>query len=181
MQYQLDIHMTDEDYLQFNLFQSLELPHGKKAIRRARLILLGVVAAVLALYVWIAGWTPFSIVYVLTVSLITTIYLADYKKRVARSIRNQIKRLRKTGKLPFDEVSRVEFYEDRIVETAASSRGEKGYDTLERICVLENRYIFLFTSSVSAYILPIPQVKAQIDMQEFLNFLSGKCNTVEYY
>jgi hypothetical protein len=181
MRYQLDIHMTEEDYLQFNLFQSLELPDSKKAIRRAQLTLLGVVAAVLVLYIWVVGWTTFSIVYVPVMCLLTTIYLADYKKRVARNIRSQIKRLRKTGKLPYDENSRIEFYEDRIVETAASSRVEKGYEALERICVLEDRYIFLFTSCVAAYILPVPQVKAQIDMQEFLDFLSGKCNTVEYY
>ena len=64
MRYQLDIYMTEEDYLQFNLFQSLELPDSKKAIRRAQLTLLGVVAAVLVLYIWVVGWTTFSIVYV---------------------------------------------------------------------------------------------------------------------
>ena len=181
MRYQLEIKLTEEDYLQFNLFQAFELPHSKKAMQKSRLTFLGVVVLLLAVYIWIAGATPFSIVYSLVMCLITTIYLAYYKKLVARNIRKQIKKLCKTGKLPFDENSVIQFYEDRIVETAASSRIEKGYEALERICVLGDCYILLFTSSVAAYILPMPQVKAQIDMQDFLSFLSGKCDTVEYH
>lgn len=68
-----------------------------------------------------------------------------------------------------------------MTEITASKRAEQRYDTLERICVINDRYIFLYTSSMTAYLLPVPQISAQASKADFLAFLSRKCNTAEYY
>ncbi len=85
------------------------------------------------------------------------------------------------GKLPFDPVSTLEFYEDKMVEITASSRTEQGYNIFERVCVVKDRYILLYKSSVGAYILPVAQIKAQLNQENLVDFLSKKCTNVEYY
>lgn len=88
-------------------------------------------------------------------------------------------KLKASGKLPYDSVSRLEFYTDKIVEITDSSRIEKSYASVEQICVVKDHYIYVYTSAVSAYILPIPQLKEQADQEEFLNYLSQKCPSAE--
>jgi len=68
-----------------------------------------------------------------------------------------------------------------MVEITALQRTEQSYSILERICVVKNRYILLYKSSVSAYILPVLQTKEQLDQEDFIEFLSKKCTNVEYY
>lgn len=57
----------------------------------------------------------------------------------------------------------------------------QNYSILERICVVKDRYILLYKSSVSAYILPVLQTKEQLDQEDFMEFLSKKCTNIEYY
>ena len=135
----------------------------------------------MALFVLVLGWTTFSAIYVILLGSFTLLYMLLFKKILNRNIKAQIKRLKKTGKLPYEPVSKLEFYEDKLVEISASKRIEQGYDVLERICVVGDRFILLYNSSVGAYILPIPQLRAQLDESDFLSFLSAKCSTVEYY
>ena len=47
--------------------------------------------------------------------------------------------------------------------------------------MVKDQYIFLYTSSIGAHLLPIGQLNAQTDLNEFLNFICQKCRTVEYY
>ena len=90
-------------------------------------------------------------------------------------------KLKNSGKLPYDSVSRLEFHKDKIVESTDSTRMEQGYDSIERIYVVEDRYVYAYTSVASSYILPIPQIINQINFQEFLNYLSQKCPSAEYH
>ena len=96
-------------------------------------------------------------------------------------MKTQIKRLKKVGKLPFDPVSTLEFHEDKMVEVTALQRTEQSYSIFERICVVKDRYVLLYKSSVSAYILPVLQIKEQLNQEDFIEFLSKKCTNIEYY
>ena len=89
--------------------------------------------------------------------------------------------MKKAGKLPFDPVFDIEFLDDRYVEITPTSRIEQRYEALERICVADSRFIYLYQTSVTAQILSIQQLREQVNEQEFLSFLSQRCRTVEYY
>lgn len=181
MLFQLNINLSEDDYLSFNSFHSFESAHGKKLIRKTRISFILAMAFLAALVVLILGWTTFSVTYAALLLLFTLLYMAFYKKVLTRNIKTQIKRLKKVGKLPFDPVSTLEFHEDKMVEITALQRTEQSYSIFERICVVKNRYILLYKSSVSAYILPILQIKEQLNQDDFIEFLSRKCTNVEYY
>lgn len=181
MRFQLDVTLTEEDYLTFNHFHALESASGKKQVNKIRIVYIAFMAVLAAMVIFVLGWTTFSAANTILLGLFTVLYMLFFKKLVKRNIKAQIKRIKKTGKLPFEAVAKLEFYEDKLVEITAAKRVEQSYNIIERICVVADRYVFLYNSSVGAYILPIPQIKEQINQDDFLRFLSQKCNTVEYY
>ncbi len=181
MLFNLNINLSEDDYLDFNNFHSFESTHGKRLIRKTRIFIILTMVFMAALVVLILGWTTFSIAYATLLLLITLLYMVFFKKRLTRNIKVQIKRLKKIGKLPFDPVSTLEFYEDKMVEITALQRTEQSYSIFERICVVKDRYVLLYKSSVSAYILPVLQIKEQLNEEDFIGFLTKKCTNVEYY
>lgn len=181
MRYHLNITLTEEDYLAFNNFHSLESAAGKKVIRNSRIVFAAVMAALMALFILMVGWTTFSVTYAVLLGLFTVVYTLLFKRILKRNIRAQINRLKKTGKLPFEAAAELEFHEEKIVEITANKRVEQSYDALERICIAGSQYIYLYHSSVNAYIIPVPQLEAQLDRDAFIDFLAQKCSGIERY
>ena len=181
MLFQLNINLSEDDYLDFNKFHSFESMHGKKLINKTRIFFVLAMIFLAALFLLVMGLTIFSITYAALLLLFTLLYMVFFKKILTRNVKTQIKRLKKVGTLPFDPVSTLEFHEDKMVEITAEKRTEQSYSIFERICVVKDRFILLYNSSVGAYILPIMQVKAQVNQEELINFLSNKCSNVEYY
>ena len=181
MLFNLNINLSEDDYISFNNFHSFESAHGKKLVKKTRIRFILAMVFLAVLVVFILGWTTFSVTYATLLLLSALLYMLFFKKILTRNIKAQIKRLKKIGKLPFDPVSTLEFYEDKMVEITASNRTEQGYAVFERVCIVKERYIFLYKSSIGAYILPMAQVKEQINQEDFMAFLSKKCTNVEYY
>ena len=181
MLFQLNINLSEDDYLAFNKFHSFESMHGKKLINKTRIFFVLAMIILAALFLLVMGLTTFSITYAVLLLLFTLLYMVFFKKILTRNVKTQIKRLKKVGKLPFDPVSTLEFHEDKMVEITALQRTEQSYSIFERICVVKNRYVLLYKSSVSAYILPVTQIEAQLNQEDFIDFLSQKCTNVEYY
>ncbi|MBQ3101310.1 MAG: hypothetical protein IJC50_09995 [Clostridia bacterium] len=181
MLFQLNINLSEDDYLDFNKFHSFESMHGKKLINKTRIFFVLAMIILAALFLLVMGLTIFSITYTALLLLFTLLYMVFFKKILTRNVKTQIKRLKKVGKLPFDPVSTLEFHEDKMVEITALQRTEQSYSIFERICVVKDRYVLLYKSSVSAYILPFTQIEAQLNQRDFIDFLSQKCPNVEYY
>ena len=181
MLFQLNINLSEDDYLDFNKFHSFESIHGKKLINKTRIFFVLAMIILAALFLLVMGLTSFSITYAALLLLFTLLYMVFFKKILTRNVKTQIKRLKKVGKLPFDPVSTLEFHEDKMVEITALQRTEQSYSIFERICVVKDRYVLLYKSSVGAYILPASQIKEQLNQEVFIEFLAKKCTNVEYY
>lgn len=181
MKYQLNISLTEEDYLSFNYFQSLESQQAQKTVKKSRGFFIAFMVALMAFMLFVVGWDSFTATYIVLLGICTIVYSFFFKKLVRRNIKMQVKHLKKTGKLPFDTQASIEFYEDKLAEATPYKRTEQSYASLERVCLLADRYIFLYTSSVGAYILPIAQIKAQVDYEDFWRFLCLKCKNIEQY
>ena len=181
MQYQINVALTEDDYLAFNHFHALESTHGKKQVLKSRIFMAAFFTILALIIYFIMGWDTFSIAYITFLGVFGFFYILFFKTIVRRNITKQINRLKKQGKLPFDAYTTMEFYDDKLVEITEKARTERSYDTLERICVMKDQYIFLYQSSITAILLPVPQLRAKADLNEFLNFLSAKCSKIEHY
>lgn len=95
-------------------------------------------------------------------------------------LKRQIKRMKKQGKLPYESVATMEFYADHFVEIASSRRTEQNYSSIERICVVPDRFVLLYLNTVADDILPISQLRQQTELEGFLAFLSEKCPAAKY-
>ncbi len=181
MLFKLNIHLNEDDYLSFNHFHSFQSVYGKKIISKTRNIFILTMVILIAIAFLIHGFTAFSVTFAICLLLFTLLYIIFYKKILTLNIKTQIKQLKKSGKLPFDPESTLEFYEDRMVEITPLQRTEQTYNIFERVCVVQDSYILLYKNSASAYIFPVSQIKEQITPEEFIKFLSEKCSIVEYY
>ena len=181
MQFELNITLTEEDFYAFNLFHALESKNGKKQLMKVRIFFISWMIALIALVLFVCDYSPISIAYAVILGSFTSIYMLLYKKVIKRRFKGQTEKLKKTGKLPFDPESKLEFYDDKLVETTTDKRVEQSYTAIERICIVKNQHVFLYNSSVGAYMLPIPQIQKQLNQDDFLRFLSTKCSTVENY
>lgn len=186
MQYQFQMTYTEEDYIAFHKFNGFESPWGKKNLRKFRIREVILMLLIALSYFYIAGriqdicvyayiLVPAFILYA-TVSLILHKYLC---------LRRMIKRVRKqwkTKKAILITASTTEFHEDKLVDISATERLEQNYIAIEHICVWQNRYIYIYYSNGRVFLLPIPQIKAQCNFDEFMEFLTSKCNSkIAYY
>lgn len=181
MRFQLNITLTEDDYLAFNIFSSFESSHGKKQFRKNQFKLAATLVLIAVLGTLLLGRNVYSTTYAVSMGIFIPVYVFLCGIIIKRKAKTSIKQMKKRGKLPFEPVSKFEFYDDKLVEITPSTRTEQTYDVMERICIVRNQYILLYCSSVSAYILPIPQIEAQLNKDEFLSFLSQKCGTIEHY
>ena len=180
MLYQFNCKITEEDYLAYNIYTGTEKPESKKRILQIRLIFLFLTLALFVVSLLCSSSPFFSVTYAIILGIFSSIYILGYKKFLIASIKNQIQRLKKQGKLPFNEEETTEFFPDKIVNALNSQRLEIRYDGIENVCIVDNQYIYLFLNFSNAIILPISQVRSQADMGQFLEFLRQKFPHITY-
>ena len=45
---------------------------------------------------------------------------------------------------------------------------------------MKDQFVLIYTSVAQAYVIPIWQLRQQVDMEAFLAFLTVKCGMIEY-
>ena len=181
MRYQLHLSMTEEDYLNFSCFYATESKQGKSMLLKRRLLILAIMAVGVLLLVLLNGLDSFIIPYASWIIIVSVVYMVFFKTIFSRNLRKQILKTKKDGRLPYAPEAEYEFYEDKVVAIAPETRTEFSYSRIERICVVGERYIYVYNSSVSALVLSVPQIRQQVNETEFLQFLTEKCPNVEHY
>lgn len=181
MEFRFDITLTEEAYLDFNKFHVLESDTGKKTVRKGKLIIAAVILAATLLELVANGWNGEFFGFLAIMVLMGISSFCFFHKLALWMVKFQIKQLKKTGKLPFETQTTYEFREDKLVLTVSDGRMEQNYDGLERLCVVPDRFLLIYRNSSQAFVLPIPQIRQQGDLDGLVRFLSQKCSEVEYY
>lgn len=181
MQYKLNLSLDEKDDSACQEFFTFHNPESKQRIRSNRLSLLIIGAILLPLSFLLHGdlrgnFNPMFAV----MGIYLFFYGLFYNKIITANIRKQAAAAKASGKLAYDPLVKLEFYEDRLVEIVPNGRYEEKYVRIAHIYVLKNRYIFCRTVKSSVHILPIAQLQEQLDVEEFLDFLSTKCQNITY-
>lgn len=181
MRFELQIKTTEEDFIGFNVFHTIRSVYGKQMTRRMKLLVAGMFALAAVLYFLMKGVTGESVLYAVVLAVVGGLFLLRYDKIFEKAMGKTVKRMTKTGKMPYAADSRLEFYEDSFVEITPEGRTERAWSSVERLCLVDGRVWYLYLNNSSALVLPVEQIKAQTDMDALLRFLTEKCPQVERF
>lgn len=117
MDYRFDITITETDYLDFNRFHVLESAAGKKVNRKGKLTILAVFLGAILLSLVGYGWNADFFFYLAIMVPLGILSICFFNKLELFVVKLSIRQLKKRGKLPFDEQTTYEFYEDKFVQT----------------------------------------------------------------
>ena len=182
MQYRFQIVLTDDDYLNYNLFHVLRSPYKAKATKQARVLVnLIMVVMVLALLIF-DRFRPSSLFAAAVALCYVLIYNLRYKKSIIAAYKRMLKKQKAIGKLGYTPESTLEFGEDFLVETSADNKNEQKYSAVERISVVKDRYVYLHPNSVGAYIIPMSTFASVEEYQAFFEFARANISeNIDFY
>ena len=184
MKFQFTVNLNDTDYLEFNKFHMLRSPYGEKTLRntRASIYLIFGIFILLALFVgYLLESLPYTLIVVLALIVACAFYQIRLPHSMGASLKKHIARLQKSGKAPYSPHAELAFYEDHFTETTETAKSEVSYAALERISVVDRKYIYLHVNSLSAYLLPTASFASEEQYNAFLAFAKTVCPCVEVY
>ena len=169
----LSIRLTEEDYLAFNLFTNNRNLKQKKALRTCGICMLicGLILIFSRQYHY--GLKSFG-VFGLFIFFYGLLLLIFKNALINSGVKRQIKALKKLGKLPYEPEYTMEFGEVSLRQISQSEITEQTYASLEKICVIPNKVVYLYKSPISGYIIPMSAFTSVDECNALLRFLQSK-------
>lgn len=181
MKFRFDIKLNDNDYLDFNRFTLIRSPYGKKQMVSFRIILTIMFVAVALFQLITYGFSWNSLFDSIPILIIFVVSQAFLKKLLALSLKGDIKRLKKSGKMPYSPESVIEFYEECFVEITLENKNEQKYSSIERISIVDGKMIYIHINNMMAYILPLYCFASSEQYNDFIDFIKSKCENFKVY
>lgn len=181
MRYVFDIFLTEKDYHDFNIFHMSRSVYGKKHQRMLRIILAVIFAAAALINFLAEGISPVTVAYAVLLGGLGLMMTVFYGKFSGFTTKLVIGNMKKSGKLPYSPESRLGFTDEGILEITPDGRLEKRWESMERLCIREGKVWYLYMNNTAAFILPVEQLCAQTDVEEFRRFLESRVPVVDVY
>ena len=177
MNFKFDVRITEEDYINFNKFTSISSPYGKKSMKGIRMIL-AVIGILLILHSFLtSGFTTAGIgaavVYALIIAALQLL-LIPYMRF---SIKMNVEAIKKSGSLPYSEEAGMEFCESYFVETTPLTKTATRYEKIQNVYEIEKRYVYIYVSTISAFIIPATAFSSLSEYEDFVSFIKTKCES----
>lgn len=181
MRYEFEIRTTEADYIDFNIFHLTRSPYGKRHKRVLRIMLAVIFSVAALINFWAEGISPVSVAYALLLvglGLAMTVFDGKFSGFTAKLA---IGNLKKSGKMAFSPESRLIFTGEGILEITPEGRLERSWASMERLCILEGKVWYLYMNNTAAFMLPVEQLRAQTNLEEFRAFLESKVPVVDVF
>lgn len=180
MNYFLNIVLSDEDFLLFEVFFGIYTERGEENIKKNRMIWAFSIAVVALVCFTIGGSFWSALNFVLVYSVLGVLNILFFKKSLKKRITKNCKRMLETEVGIYDRASVLEFYEDRLIERTPAKTTEELYSRIRAVYVIPDKAIYLRNGLGSAYIIPVSQLRMQADEKSFIEFISRRCGSLEY-
>lgn len=181
MNFKFQISFNDNDYLEFNKFHLLRSPYGEKSRKSMKSMLTVMLAAFALISLIFNGFSLSSLLYIIPLFVIWLLFWLFMDKFLISTVKTQLRQMKKSGKLPYSQSSILEFYEKGFVEITESNKTELKYTAIERISIVDKKYIYIHTNSIMAYIIPYSVFESDEQRSEFFVFLKSICQNVDLY
>lgn len=179
MRYEFQIHITDADYTDFNIFHLTRSPYAAPLRKGTYLPLVLIWVLAIVLQFLREGLTATTVVCALLMAAIGGLLFWKFDSIYAFLTRRLMRNMKKSGKMPFAPVSQVIFDGDVILEITPEQRTERTWSGVERLCMVDGEVWYLYLNNSSGFILPVDQLRAQADIDEFLRYVTEKCPRID--
>ena len=180
MNFIFHVNISENDYLDYNIFWQLKSPYGKNQILFFRIFLAVIVLA--GAFISLRGnYSIDSFLGVTPILLVGIIFELLLNRLFYHVLKSHIKGLSKKGKMGYSSTSVMEFNEDGFAETTQENKTEQKYSAIERISIVNDKMIYIHTNNIMAYILPLSCFESKEQYDAFLNFIRTKCHTIDIY
>ena len=173
-----DVDITEDDYINFNIFTTFNSEQGKKMILMGRM--LGICISLLVMLVLvIAGASTYLIICeAVFLTIFSIVIFFRYPGMVKKRIRKGIIKMKDEGKLPYVEKATLEFREDELFENRMDGTKLMPYTDFIDACVTDD-CIYLRQGAQMAVLLP---KRCLGDREgELLEFLATKMKITREY
>jgi MFS superfamily sulfate permease-like transporter len=169
--FEFQVTLTDEDYLQFNVYHMLNGPDGKRSLLFTRLV----VPMICFLTVLTSAYSDpeLAVIEAVILTIISVLWVIFSKKILAKSMKDNVNRMRKNGKLPYSAASIIKFDDACVHEITPDTETKTRYSAIEKIYDTE-KAVYLFYSSLQAYILPANTFSNEAEKMRLMSFLHVK-------
>lgn len=181
MEFRFNVNLTDADYLDYNKFWMLRSPYGKKQILSIRIMLVVLFSVFILISLFGGGFSLDSFIGIIPLLILLIVSELLFNRFFIFGLKNQIKSLKKSGKMGYSPSSVLEFYNDKFVETTEENKTEQKYTAVERISIVDNKVIYIQVNNIMAYTLPLSSFESKEEYNSFLEFIKTKCNVIDVY
>ncbi|WP_024294466.1 YcxB family protein [Lacrimispora indolis] len=171
--FEFNIFLDDNDYLLFNQYHLLNSPSGKKSLMSFRLIIPFLCFMVLVIFC-IAG-SDFELILIeaIMMTVFSILWIGYSKKIILKSMNNRVIQMKKEGRLPYSNEAILKFDNEKIHEITPNTENVIKYSLIEKVAITE-KAIYIYFSSVQAYILPVTAFSEEMEKLKFLEFIKEK-------
>ncbi|MBS3990678.1 MAG: YcxB family protein [Erysipelothrix sp.] len=174
--FEFKIALDEDDYLQFNMYHLLNSSNGKQLLLLYRLIIPLISFISITIFINEDSDLQFVLIATLVSVIISILGIIFSKKVIFMFLKKGIQNLKKEGKLPYSKNTILKFDDDFIYEFTHNAENKTKYAMIEKIVVTE-KIIYIYISSVQAYLLPKSAFTNDLEKDEFLNFINNKLAT----
>lgn len=175
--FEFKINLNDDDYLFFNQYHFENSPGGRKALMSFRLVVPCISFMFICMFIVLELGLGLILLEASLLAVLSVFWIVYSKKLILKSMRNGIKKMKKSGKLPYSDEALMKFDDEHIYETTSDSESKREYSSLEKISVTD-KAVYIFFSSVQAYILPMSVFSDEAQKHKFLEFISVKAGNL---
>ncbi len=180
MAFQFNVNVTEQDYIDYNMFVLTRTPSGKKQIMKIKITATAIYAVGVLAALLIIGLSKISLVIAICALAGCIVYHISFNKSMKNSFIRQMETMKKNGNLPYSPCSVLQFYDKSFIEITQMHKNETAYAAIERIDIVDNKIIYIFINSTLAYLLPLAAFSSAEQYNAFSDFIKARCNKINY-
>jgi hypothetical protein len=123
---------------------------------------------------YIAG-SDFQLILIeaILMTVLSIFWVGYSKKMILKSMKKRIEKMKKEGRLPYSNEAILKFDDEGIYEITPDTENKTKYSLVEKIAETE-KAIYIYVSSLQAYILPLTAFSEETEKLRFLEFINLK-------
>ena len=172
MKFQYTFKLDEQDYYEFNRYHMDNAPQMKRQMGILR-FLFPVFFVFLGMSLG-SGFAAAGIVNVLS-GVLAVLWIVFFKRITNYSLKINIKKLKKDGKLVYDKDVEICFYDENFTEKSVESDSTFKYSMIEKIGI-GHAGIYLYMGALLAHIIPKSVFESEAKFEEFVAFINSKVN-----